>query len=297
MMPRWLIWTFLALFFWGIWAILAKVLGDQLSPTQTQIGSTFGLLPVILALAVSKKVRASANSKSGAALAFASGILAAIGNIAYYAVLTNSKASAVVPLTALYPLVTVLLAVIFLHEKLNRIQILGIFLSLLAIYFFNVPEERGFFSPWIVASLAPILLWGISGFLQKLATNRVSPELATVYFLFSFVAAIPLFLLTSAGPNADVRAHLTNRAIILVLLLGLSLALGNAACLLAYAKGKASIIAPLSGLYPIVSLPIAILFFAERPSVRESIGIALALAAVVAISIESKAPVPESPQP
>src|ERR1051326_5252978 len=111
MIPRWLIWTFLALFFWGIWAILAKALGDQLSPTATQIGSTFGMLPVILALGFSKKVRASTNSKSGAVLACVSGLLAVIGNIAYYEVLSSSKASTVVPLTALYPLVTVILAV------------------------------------------------------------------------------------------------------------------------------------------------------------------------------------------
>src|SRR2546423_314641 len=152
MMPRWLIWTFLALFFWGIWAVLAKALGDQLSPTDTQTGSTFGMLPVILALALSGKVRGSVNSKSGAALAFISGLLAVTGNIAYYEVLSSSKASTVVPLTALYPLVTVILAVIFLREKLNRVQFAGILLSLVAIYFFNVQAEQGFLSPWLLAA-------------------------------------------------------------------------------------------------------------------------------------------------
>jgi drug/metabolite transporter (DMT)-like permease len=224
-----------------------------------------------------------------------------IGNIAYYEVLGSSKASTVVPLTALYPLVTVILAVIFLRERLNRIQLAGILISLVAIYFFNVQAEAGFFSPWLFAALVPILFWGIAGFVQKLATLRISGELATVYFLFAFLAAIPLIGLAAAVHNAHyhppppVRSALTARAIMLVLLLGLTLALGNYACLLAYAReGKASIIAPLSSLYPVVSLPIAILFFGERPSLRESVGIALALLAVVAISIESKAPVPES---
>src|SRR5207248_2808251 len=125
----------------------------------------------------------------------------------------------------------------------------GILLSLLAIYFFNVQEERGFISAWLLAALVPIIFWGLSGFLQKLATLKISGELATIYFLFAFLAAIPLFIIATAGPQEHVRSPLTQRGVILALLLGLSLALGNLACLLAYASdGKASIITPLSGL-------------------------------------------------
>ena len=30
-MPRWLRWSLLALFSWGVWAIMAKLIGDALS--------------------------------------------------------------------------------------------------------------------------------------------------------------------------------------------------------------------------------------------------------------------------
>jgi transporter family protein len=46
----------------------------------------------------------------------------------------SGAASIVVPLTALYPLVTVLLGYLFLGERLNPTQWLGVFLALVAAF-------------------------------------------------------------------------------------------------------------------------------------------------------------------
>ena len=71
--------------------------------------------------------------------------------------------------------------------------------------------------------------------------------------------------------------------------MGFTLALGNLTILLAFSSGgKASIIAPLAGLYPLVSIPIALVGFHERLGWRESSGVALALAAVVLLSLQSE---------
>jgi transporter family protein len=282
MIPRWLIWTLLALLCWGIWALLSKMIGDALSPSLNQALSTLGTLPVIIALVFSKKTRGG--NKIGSAYAFASGLISGIGNIAYYAVLNSgAKAATVVPLTALYPLVTVLLAVAFLKEKLNRIQIAGIILALVAIYFFNIPTEENALNRWLALALIPLALWGVTGLLQKMATNHISGELSAFWFLAAFIPiAIVLFFL-------EPIPALTTKSWTLVLLLGLTLALGNVAILVAFASdGKASIIAPLAGLYPLVSIPIAIVALGERISPREGVGVVTALAAVMAISIESK---------
>ena len=71
--------------------------------------------------------------------------------------------------------------------------------------------------------------------------------------------------------------------------LGFTWALGNLTLLQAFAcGGKASIIAPLAGLYPLVSIPIALVGFHERLTWREASGILLALAAVVLLSLQSE---------
>jgi transporter family protein len=46
----------------------------------------------------------------------------------------GGKASVVAPVTALFPMVTVLLALIFLRERLGRVQCVGLTLAFLAIY-------------------------------------------------------------------------------------------------------------------------------------------------------------------
>jgi drug/metabolite transporter (DMT)-like permease len=288
MMARWLISTLLALFCWGIWAVLGKVIGDALSGAQTQALSTIGMLPVIVLLMFSKRVRSTGPKKRGSIYAFAAGLCGCAGNIAYYEILkSGEKASTVVPLTALYPLITILLAVLLLREKLNRIQLSGVLLALVAIYLFNVQQAHGIFSRWFLIVLIPICFWGVAGLLQKMSTNYISGELSTLWFLAASIpAAALLFIREPLTDSPGNKIHL------LVFFIGFTFALGNWAILDAFATGgKASIITPISGLYSMVSIPIAIIFLGERIGRREMIAIAIALAAIVAISLESK---PES---
>jgi len=51
---------------------------------------------------------------------------------------TGGKASIVAPVTALFPMVTVVLAVIFLRERVGRTQWLGLLLAFVAIYLLSV---------------------------------------------------------------------------------------------------------------------------------------------------------------
>jgi transporter family protein len=284
MMPRWFISTLLALFCWGIWAVLGKVIGDALTGAQTQALSTLGMLPVMLGLAFSKRLRNSGPIARGSIFALAAGLCGCAGNIAFYEILKKDQASSVVPLTALYPLITILLAVPILKEKVNRIQFLGVILALVALYLFNVQQTHGIFSRWFLIVLIPILLWGVAGLLQKISTNYISGELSTFWFLAASIpAAVLLFIREPVTDSPGNKIHL------LVFFIGFSFALGNWAILDAFASGgKASIITPISGLYSMVSIPIAIVFLHERIGAREMIAIAIALAAIVAISLESK---------
>src|ERR1022692_4774530 len=61
-MPRWLLWSVLALLSWGVWAIMAKLIGEALSGAHNQALSTLGVLPIMLAIGVSKRVSPPGNS-------------------------------------------------------------------------------------------------------------------------------------------------------------------------------------------------------------------------------------------
>jgi transporter family protein len=55
-----------------------------------------------------------------------------IGTILFFFTLSKTKASILVPLTALYPVITVILSLIFLKEKVTLVQGIGIVLAIIA---------------------------------------------------------------------------------------------------------------------------------------------------------------------
>lgn len=290
MLPNWLSWTLLTLLSWGIWAVLSKVLGEQFAPIDAQILSSVGFFPVLLALAwrlwgTSNGAVNAQRQRIGRGLSLAAGGVSAAGNLPFYHLLSaGNKASTAVAMTAMAPLVTVVLAVILLHERLNRVQMTGLLCSLGAIYLFNVASEQGLISNWLLLALIPIGLWGLAGFLQKLATQFVTGESSALWFLSAFPLTAGVFLLWRWPPLT-----LTGQQWCLVSGLGFSLALGNFTILMAFASGgKASVISPLCGLYPLVSAPLAIYLLGERVTIREGLGIGLAMAAVVAIACETR---------
>jgi drug/metabolite transporter (DMT)-like permease len=280
--PPWMSYAVLTVFLWGLWAFVSKLAGDSLTAAQSQVISTIGFLPIVLVLG-RRGVLGPDRRWRGPAIAFAGGLIGGIGNVVFYWVLTlGGEASTVIPLTALYPMVTIVLALIFLRERINGFQWAGIVLALAAIYYFNVGREEGFFSRSLIYVLMPIFLWGLAGLLQKLCTNSLSGELCTFWFLTAFVV-ISLVLLISQPMNWNLSVRIWALAIAI----GLFLGLGNLTVILAFARnGKASIITPLAGLYPFVSVPLAILLLDEKISPREALGLALAFPAIILLSRE-----------
>jgi len=283
-MARWLFWTLVTILTWGVWAILSKLLAEEIaSPAHSQAISTMGVVPVLAMLWAMSGPPAVGNRASGVLLALGSGIVSCLGNIAYFDVFgRGTKAAAVVPITALYPTITVLLAIPILKERLSGVQLVGICLSLGAIYLFNVPGDQSLFSTWLLYALVPIVLWGVCGLLQKMSTNHISARTSAIWFLVAFLPVAAIIVLRDPLPGG-----MTAKTWGLAAAIGFTLAFGNFTILLAFSSGgKASIIAPLAALYPVVSIPIAILALGEPINWRESLGILCALAAVVMLSYQ-----------
>jgi transporter family protein len=62
----------------------------------------------------------------------AAGFFTFIGFLTFFSALEQGKASTVVTLSALYPVVTILLSVIFLHERISLKEGAGIVFALIA---------------------------------------------------------------------------------------------------------------------------------------------------------------------
>jgi transporter family protein len=137
-LPHWLFFSLLSMLLWGVWGLIAKVAVELTSPYQNQVVSTIGLLLALTLFAGSKTLGVGGSKRRGAFWAFVTGLCGGIGNVALYLSFSHGgKASIVVPLSGVYPLVSVVLALVFLREKLNRVQMAGIGLALVALILLN----------------------------------------------------------------------------------------------------------------------------------------------------------------
>ena len=137
--PRWLLWSLATIVLWGAWGLVSKVASNGVDVYANQLLYTVGLAPLMIFVAWTVHKRSPGEKaegrRTGIFWAFLTGILGGLGNLAFFQALVKSgEASIVSPVTALFPMVTVILAVMFLKERLGRMQWAGLALAFVAIY-------------------------------------------------------------------------------------------------------------------------------------------------------------------
>ncbi len=130
--PLWLIFAMVALVFWGITGVTQKLSTNAISTELSFLW--FGVAMIALALIVLPTVSLRWHlAAKDFWLAVIGGTLNSLGAYTSFAALEKGgKASIVIPLCYLYPLLTIILAIAFLHESLTRPQFAGIVLALVA---------------------------------------------------------------------------------------------------------------------------------------------------------------------
>jgi drug/metabolite transporter (DMT)-like permease len=135
---KWFLYSMCAVLSWSCWAFTAKFGSEQLPPDTEQFMAAFGFLLVGFVLLIAMRFRLQLNPK-GAGYGVAAGVLLAAGSIALFAAYhTGANTAVVTTATGLYPMVTVLLAIIFLKERLTRLQLLGVLFAVAAMVIFSL---------------------------------------------------------------------------------------------------------------------------------------------------------------
>ncbi len=126
----------LTIFLWGASPIVEKLGLKHIEPLPALfIRTLVALIFIFLTLSFTSGWKLSGITMKDAAIISLSGILAGfLGMLTYFTLLKSREASRVVPLTSTYPLVTTILAVLILREKLNSNRLLGTLLVVLGVY-------------------------------------------------------------------------------------------------------------------------------------------------------------------
>jgi transporter family protein len=133
--------------------------------------------------------------------------------------------------------------------------------------------------PWFWFSLVVLITWGVVGLLQKLSTNEISAESALIWLVVGFFVIAPVFY------PGKVLFSYDRRSLVYVLASAVLNAVGAWALLVAMKSGgKASIVVPLTALYPVVLVLAAPVVLRESISLLQAGGVVCALIAIVLLS-------------
>ncbi len=284
---NWLSFVIIHVTFMGVWGALIEI------PEKNGFPATLGyivwaltMLPATIVALYTNKWKLDYN-KRAVLLGCLAGFLGASGQLVLFFALKSAPAYIIFPLLSLTPVVTILLAVIFLKEKTGRMGWIGIglaFIAILLLSFQPAGEKNisGYF--WLILTAIPLLAWGAQGFVMRFANETMKAESIFFYMAITSVALIPVaWLMTDfsqpinwgfKGPYLAGMIQILN-------------AFGALCLVYAFRYGKAIIIAPMTtALSPVITVVLSLLIYAVIPHILIVTGMLLAILSAVLMGIE-----------
>ena len=228
------------------------------------------------------------------------GALDAAGWVFYFESLLGGPVSIVGTVSAAYPVVTAVLARIFLAEHLSSIQYMGVILVIAGCIGIAyepsgqnrdkpAPTEkakRRFFGMpvWFIQALLADFCWGSGATMQDYFFMLPNAgEVASDYNLMLYVMLSGVFVFGGYGWIRDEQKGYPAREVAHATVPVGMFAIGDLATIVAYGVGTATLVTTLSGAYPAVTLVFAYLHPAlrERPTFFQWTCIALIFAGML----------------
>lgn len=133
-MINWLPAALFSLFLFGLWGFFSKLTVLHIDAKSALIFQTIGVA-ICGIITLSMMHFKPATDSRGIFLAILTGLAYGFGCLFYFFAASRGKIMTVVTLTALYPLITILLSLFLLQESISLKQWIGIGLAIIAIFF------------------------------------------------------------------------------------------------------------------------------------------------------------------
>ena len=273
--------------FWGVWGAFAgRPVENGFPETLIYVVWAFTMIaPALYALA---RVGWTLEH-DGRSILYGSiiGLLGAGGQMLLFHAVHTGPTYLIFPLIALSPVVTIVLSVSWLKERVTWLGVLGIVLALVALPLFDYePGEaaRGHGVAWFVYALIILIAWGVQAFFMKLANHTMRAESIFVYMALTALALIPVALSMTdftqpinyglGGPWLAAITQILN-------------AVGALTIVFAFRYGKAMVVSPLTNAgAPLITALLALALLGIVPPPLKITGVVLAFAAAALLAIE-----------
>jgi drug/metabolite transporter (DMT)-like permease len=286
--PLWLLYCLIANALWALWSLVPAHRSAAMTEESMLVISTAGFVPAALLLAAFRPAPQRGHDRRGVLFALLTGLCGCGGNYLLLRALdAGGEISVVYPVTGIYPLVTVVLAMIFLGDRPSAIQFAGIGVALAAIILLNLPSHTAGarasagLASWMNFSLGALALFGVSGITQRVSMLSISPAAGTLCYagatvlMSGGIVAIEPLLSWDISPGDWAVA----------LAWGILNAMAMVAQLNAYTHGDASLVTPVAALYPAITVCLAMLFYGATFTPLKAASVALAIFAGAMLSM------------
>jgi len=276
----WLAYALVTTVFWGVWGALIEI------PEKAGFPATLGysvwaltMIPCALFALRRNGWKVERNLRS-VLLGAGAGLFGAGGQLILFEALRTGPAYIVFPVVSLYPALTIVLSLLLLEERASRRAWAGIALALPAIALLSwvAPGDgvvRGY--GWLALAVGVFLMWGLQGWILKLANETMSAEGIFAYMAASAVLLVPVALSMTdfarpinwgfKGPYLAALIHVLN-------------AIGALTLVYALRQGKAIIVVPLTALAPVLTIVLSLAIYSRLPLPAQAVGLVLATIAI-----------------
>lgn len=218
-------------------------------------------------------------------LLLATGILGSAAFLSYYKGMEVGIVSIVVPIAASWPVVTVILSILFLNQQLNSFEIAGItFLilgSLLATSQFNKKDLKSSrFKKSLPYAIFSLFAWGLVFFILNIFILKFGGLFPTALLLSTYSV---YYLVYSKATKQKIL--IPKSVIFYVVLVGLFEAIGITSYTVGVNSGFVAIMAPLVASSPAFTIILAWAFLKEKLKKLQYLGIAFVLIGLILIAI------------
>ncbi|MDT0678558.1 EamA family transporter [Autumnicola musiva] len=281
----WFFYAIITTVFWGVWGALIEIPEKEGFPaTLGYVTWSLTMIPCAVIALYFVKWKIETNKRS-ILLGSAVGILGAGGQLLLFQALRDGPAYIIFPLISLSPALTILLSVILLKEKTSFLKWIGIATAMVAIFFLSYQEPgasdaRGYL--WLGLSILVFAAWGLQAFIMKFSNETMKAESIFFYMALMGLILAPFALWMTdfsqpinwgfKGPYLAAIVHVLN-------------AIGALTLVYAFRYGKAIIVAPLTGLAPLITIVLSLIIYGVMPGPILIIGLILAIGAIFILSI------------
>ena len=274
----WVLFAFLSAFFAGMTSILAKC---GIKKTDSNVATFIRTLVVLLlslfmALIVNPNFSLGAVSSKTLVFLVLSGLSTGASWLCYFRALSKGDINKVVPIDKSSTVLTIILAVIFLGERVTVYKTLGVvFIAIGTLLMIEKKdtEKKSEGEGWLIYALLSAFFASLTTILGKIGIEGVESNLGTA-IRTAVVIVMSFIMVAFTGKTGEIK-KIDKKELGFILLSGLSTGASWLCYYKALQDGEAGIVVPIDKLSILVTIAFSYIVFKERLSKKAMLGLVM----------------------